>query len=127
MVYLPCLEAEKTEQVIGSEILLNSCMRSSSLLILLLFSFSFFLGIDQIINFLPNLGILHEPNFAEMAGERKKVDEFPPIIPQIEDHHRGQESKFDLRKSFAWDSAFFTSPGLLTVQEIKTPLTITVK
>ncbi|GLT88909.1 hypothetical protein SLE2022_069170 [Rubroshorea leprosula] len=61
---------------------------------------------------------LQEFRFSGMAGERKKVDEFPPIIPQREDDNRRPESKFDLRKSFAWDSAFFTSPGILDSEEL---------
>ncbi|GLT70086.1 hypothetical protein SLA2020_421850 [Shorea laevis] len=53
-----------------------------------------------------------------MADERKKVDEFPPVLPQREDDQRRPEFKFDLRKSFAWDSAFFTSPGILDSEEL---------
>ncbi|GLT66863.1 hypothetical protein SLA2020_392070 [Shorea laevis] len=56
---------------------------------------------------------------AEMAGKRKKVDGFPLIIPPREDgDHIEPESKFDLRKSLAWDTAFFTSPGILDPEEL---------
>ncbi|GLT93185.1 hypothetical protein SLE2022_109870 [Rubroshorea leprosula] len=56
---------------------------------------------------------------AEMAGKRKKVDGFPQIIPPREDgDHIEPESKFDLRKSLAWDTAFFTSPGILDPEEL---------
>jgi hypothetical protein len=62
-------------------------------------------------------------DFAEVSASRKKVD-VQSLDPQhMQNHvdrvgHKGtdtseSESEFNLRKSLAWDSAFFTSPGLL--------------
>lgn len=61
-------------------------------------------------------------NLAEASRNRKKVDidgfrlfeTLKDAVLQREEEKmpQGHESKYDLRKSLAWDSAFFTSPGL---------------
>lgn len=64
--------------------------------------------------------------FLEVSESRKKVDVqmIQSLNPQHMQNHGERvghretdasqsESEFNLRKSLAWDSAFFTSPGLL--------------
>jgi hypothetical protein len=50
---------------------------------------------------------------------RQKVDGFMVFdTGSPEDQESLQtKSKYNLRKSLAWDSAFFTSPGMLTVMK----------
>ncbi|XWS75103.1 hypothetical protein CRYUN_Cryun01aG0056200 [Craigia yunnanensis] len=72
--------------------------------------------------------VLKEFQFPEASRNRKKVDidGFRPIettkdaIWQKEEEKKPErfESKYDLRKSLAWDSAFFTSPGVLDPEEL---------
>ncbi|XP_010554534.1 PREDICTED: uncharacterized protein LOC104824221 isoform X2 [Tarenaya hassleriana] len=58
---------------------------------------------------------------------RKKLDCADPIeklfwSESLGNHEHG--SKCDLRKSLAWDSAFFTSPGVLDVEELFSSLNL---
>ncbi|KAJ6317537.1 hypothetical protein OIU76_013141 [Salix suchowensis] len=66
---------------------------------------------------------------SEVSESRKKFD-VQSLNPQhMQNHsdrtgHRGtdasqSESEFNLRKSLAWDSAFFTSPGVLDPEELE--------
>ncbi|XWS66119.1 hypothetical protein CRYUN_Cryun05aG0172800 [Craigia yunnanensis] len=78
--------------------------------------------------------ILHEFQFPEASRTRKKVDingfsliEAAKDAPwQREEEKKADrfESKYDLRKSLAWDSAFFTSPGVLDPEELFDTLNI---
>ncbi|KAI5578615.1 hypothetical protein BDE02_08G039500 [Populus trichocarpa] len=68
--------------------------------------------------------------FSEVSASRKKVD-VQSLDPQHMQNHVDRvghketdtsesESEFNLRKSLAWDSAFFTSPGVLDPEELET-------
>ncbi|KAB2047120.1 hypothetical protein ES319_A13G023900v1 [Gossypium barbadense] len=80
------------------------------------------------------MNILHELQFPEASRTRKKVDidGFMLMEASKEEACRkeeekktdGLESKYDLRKSLAWDSAFFTSPGVLDPEELFETLNI---
>lgn len=61
---------------------------------------------------------VQELRFSEAAGKREKVDGLPPIMPQREENRTKSDSQFNLRNSLAWDSAFFTSPGILDPEEL---------
>ncbi|XP_039027679.1 uncharacterized protein LOC120161533, partial [Hibiscus syriacus] len=64
----------------------------------------------------------------EASRDRKKIDidgfrlieasKDEPKQKEEEKKTDGFESKYDLRKSLAWDSAFFTSPGVLDPEEL---------
>ncbi|GMJ11942.1 hypothetical protein HRI_004863400 [Hibiscus trionum] len=78
--------------------------------------------------------ILHEFQFPEASRNRKKIDiDGFRMIEASKDESRqkeeeektnGLESKYDLRKSLAWDNAFFTSPGVLDPEELFETLNI---
>ncbi|XVE99386.1 hypothetical protein REPUB_Repub03eG0193700 [Reevesia pubescens] len=78
--------------------------------------------------------ILQEFQFPEASTNRKKVDiDGYRLIEAARDgpwkREEGKkpdrfESKYDLRKSLAWDSAFFTSPGVLDPEELFDTLNI---
>ncbi|KAK8611109.1 hypothetical protein V6N13_131172 [Hibiscus sabdariffa] len=77
--------------------------------------------------------ILHEFQPPESSRNRKKIDiDSFSLIEASKDEPRqkeeektdGFESKYDLRKSLAWDSAFFTSPGVLDPEELFETLNI---
>ncbi|KAH1030598.1 hypothetical protein J1N35_042772 [Gossypium stocksii] len=81
------------------------------------------------------MNILHEFQFpAEASRTRKKVDIDGFLLMEAskdeacreeeEKKTDGLESKYDLRKSLAWDSAFFTSPGVLDPEELFETLNI---
>ncbi|XP_040940396.1 uncharacterized protein [Gossypium hirsutum] len=81
------------------------------------------------------MNILHELQFpAEASRTRKKVDIDGFMLMEAskdeacrkeeEKKTDGLESKYDLRKSLAWDSAFFTSPGVLDPEELFETLNI---
>ncbi|KAJ6986945.1 hypothetical protein NC653_020242 [Populus alba x Populus x berolinensis] len=68
--------------------------------------------------------------FSEVSESRKKVD-VQSLDPQHLQNHADRvghretdaslsESEFNLRQSLAWDSAFFTSPGVLDPEELET-------
>ncbi|XP_011023000.1 PREDICTED: dentin sialophosphoprotein [Populus euphratica] len=68
--------------------------------------------------------------FSDVSDSRKKVD-VQSLDPQhLQNHADGvghretdasrSESEFNLRQSLAWDSAFFTSPGVLDPEELET-------
>ncbi|KAJ7970388.1 Arginine decarboxylase 1-like protein [Quillaja saponaria] len=72
-------------------------------------------------------------NFQELqiSGNRKKLDGFRlfdaersqdmknlNLIDRSNTESLESETKYDLRKSLAWDSAFFTSPGFLETEEL---------
>ncbi|KAH8501670.1 hypothetical protein H0E87_016450 [Populus deltoides] len=68
--------------------------------------------------------------FSEVSASRKKVD-VQSLDPQHMQNHVDRvghretdtsesESEINLRKSLAWDSAFFTSPGVLDPEELET-------
>uniref|UniRef100_A0A6N2LQJ1 Uncharacterized protein n=1 Tax=Salix viminalis TaxID=40686 RepID=A0A6N2LQJ1_SALVM len=67
--------------------------------------------------------------FSEVSESRKKFDVQSLNPQQMQNHsdrtgHRRtdasqSESEFNLRKSLAWDSAFFTSPGVLDPEELE--------
>ncbi|KAJ6727183.1 hypothetical protein OIU79_005160 [Salix purpurea] len=72
---------------------------------------------------------LQDFQLSEVSESRKKFD-VQSLNPQhMQNHsdrigHRGtdaslSESEFNLRKSLAWDSAFFTSPGVLDPEELE--------
>ncbi|KAJ6892350.1 hypothetical protein NC651_025525 [Populus alba x Populus x berolinensis] len=78
-------------------------------------------------------GSFQQFHFSEVSESRKKVDVqmIQSLNPQhLQNHgervgHREtdasqSESEFNLRKSLAWDSAFFTSPGVLDPEELET-------
>ncbi|OMO81110.1 hypothetical protein COLO4_23753 [Corchorus olitorius] len=75
-----------------------------------------------------NRNDLKQFQFPEASRDRKKVDidglrlieAGKDSILQREELQKPDqfESKYDLRKSFAWDSAFFTSPGVLDPEEL---------
>ncbi|XVF23713.1 hypothetical protein REPUB_Repub13aG0063500 [Reevesia pubescens] len=78
--------------------------------------------------------VLHEFEFPEASRNRNKVDidGFRMIEAakdaswQREEEKKPDrfESKYDLRKSLAWDTAFFTSPGVLDPEELFETLNI---
>ncbi|XVF83305.1 hypothetical protein PTKIN_Ptkin16aG0476200 [Pterospermum kingtungense] len=70
--------------------------------------------------------VLQEFEFPEASRNRKKVDiDGFRLIGTLEEKMPQQlESKYDLRKSLAWDSAFFTSPGVLDPEELFETLNI---
>ncbi|GMI84857.1 hypothetical protein HRI_002155000 [Hibiscus trionum] len=78
--------------------------------------------------------ILHEFQFPEASRNRKKIDidgfrlieasKDEPKQKEEEEKTDGLESKYDFRKSLAWDSAFFTSPGVLDPEELFETLNI---
>ncbi|PPD68349.1 hypothetical protein GOBAR_DD34775 [Gossypium barbadense] len=80
------------------------------------------------------MNILHEFQFPEASRTRKKVDIDGFMLMEAskdeacrkeeEKKTDGLESKYDLRKSLAWDSAFFTSPGVLDPEELFETLNI---
>ncbi|KAK8316167.1 hypothetical protein V6Z12_A13G025400 [Gossypium hirsutum] len=80
------------------------------------------------------MNILHELQFPEASRTRKKVDIDGFMLMEAskdeacrkeeEKKTDGLESKYDLRKSLAWDSAFFTSPGVLDPEELFETLNI---
>ncbi|KAI4352886.1 hypothetical protein L6164_007095 [Bauhinia variegata] len=71
---------------------------------------------------------LQELRYSEDSDKRKKLDGFTvfDIRGAKDTNMSGQrdlesfksETKYDLRKSLAWDSAFFTSPGFLESEEL---------
>ncbi|CAK7325539.1 unnamed protein product [Dovyalis caffra] len=74
-----------------------------------------------------------EFQFSEVSEGRKKVDvqmiqsQNPQHVQNHADRVRNREtgasqfeSEFNLRKSLAWDNAFFTSPGVLDPEELET-------
>ncbi|OMO71602.1 hypothetical protein CCACVL1_18136 [Corchorus capsularis] len=75
-----------------------------------------------------NRNVLKQFQFPEASRDRKKVDidgfrlieaGKDSILQREEQQKPDQfESKYDLRNSFAWDSAFFTSPGVLDPEEL---------
>ncbi|KAK6228133.1 hypothetical protein SCA6_000473 [Theobroma cacao] len=71
--------------------------------------------------------VLREFQLPEASRNRKKVDidgfrliEAAKDAPWKREKEKPDqfESKYDLRKSLAWDSAFFTSPGVLDPEEL---------
>ncbi|KAG4110001.1 hypothetical protein ERO13_D13G022100v2 [Gossypium hirsutum] len=80
------------------------------------------------------MNILHEFQFPEASRTRKKVDIDGFMLMEAskdeacrkeeEKKTDGLESEYDLRKSLAWDSAFFTSPGVLDPEELFETLNI---
>ncbi|KAJ0103430.1 hypothetical protein Patl1_06167 [Pistacia atlantica] len=66
---------------------------------------------------------VQEFQFSKFSESRKKVDSHhmensAEIIWQKKKNSLEYESKIDHRKSLAWDSAFFTSPGILDPEEL---------
>ncbi|XVE75324.1 hypothetical protein DITRI_Ditri12bG0085200 [Diplodiscus trichospermus] len=80
--------------------------------------------------------VLQEFQFPEASRNRNKVDidgfrlteaaKDTPWQREQEKNPEPFESKYDLRKSLAWDSAFFTSPGVLDPEELFETLNIHV-
>ncbi|KAI9387737.1 hypothetical protein POPTR_010G217000v4 [Populus trichocarpa] len=78
-------------------------------------------------------GSFQQFQFSEVSESRKKADVqmIQSLNPQHMQNHGERaghretdasqsESEFNLRKSLAWDSAFFTSPGVLDPEELET-------
>ncbi|XP_021897857.1 uncharacterized protein LOC110814627 isoform X2 [Carica papaya] len=71
-----------------------------------------------------------ELHFSGFSDNRKKLDGFPlidavnPLRKEAvmdllwQKENLPSEAKYDLRKSLAWDSAFFTNPGVLDREEL---------
>ncbi|XP_023766632.1 uncharacterized protein LOC111915193 [Lactuca sativa] len=57
---------------------------------------------------------------ADMAHTSEQIEEIPKLIETQEPKRIGKNTKFNLRKSLAWDSAFFTSDGVLDADELST-------
>ncbi|MFS7990159.1 hypothetical protein Hanom_Chr11g01055471 [Helianthus anomalus] len=50
----------------------------------------------------------------------EEIEEMPKLIETLEPEKLRKNGKFNLRKSLAWDSAFFTSDGVLDADELTT-------
>ncbi|KAI7724835.1 hypothetical protein M8C21_006949 [Ambrosia artemisiifolia] len=50
----------------------------------------------------------------------EEIGEMPKLIETVEPEKSRKNGKFNLRKSLAWDSAFFTSDGVLDADELTT-------
>ncbi|KAJ9559069.1 hypothetical protein OSB04_013683 [Centaurea solstitialis] len=56
----------------------------------------------------------------DMAHTSEQIEEMPKLLETPEPEKTGKNGKFNLRKSLAWDSAFFTSDGVLDAEELST-------
>ncbi|KAI3826205.1 hypothetical protein L1987_00250 [Smallanthus sonchifolius] len=64
-----------------------------------------------------------EQTGVETAGDKSSIEdseEMPKLIETPEPERSRKNVKFNLRKSLAWDSAFFTSDGVLDADELST-------
>ncbi|KAI3696773.1 hypothetical protein L6452_29307 [Arctium lappa] len=56
----------------------------------------------------------------DMAPTSEQMEQMPKLLETPEPEKTGKNAKFNLRKSLAWDSAFFTSDGVLDAEELST-------
>ncbi|KAI3738350.1 hypothetical protein L2E82_28379 [Cichorium intybus] len=57
---------------------------------------------------------------SEIAHTSEQIEEMPKLLETTEPERPGKNAKFNLRKSLAWDTAFFTSDGVLDADELST-------
>ncbi|XP_024984752.1 microtubule-associated protein 4-like [Cynara cardunculus var. scolymus] len=56
----------------------------------------------------------------DLAHKSEQIEQMPKLLETPEPEKTGKNAKFNLRKSLAWDSAFFTSDGVLDAEELST-------
>ncbi|KAJ0624560.1 hypothetical protein HanIR_Chr01g0044401 [Helianthus annuus] len=61
-----------------------------------------------------------EETKADKSTTEEEIEEMPKLIKTPEPEKSRKNGKFNLRKSLAWDSAFFTSDGVLDADELST-------
>ncbi|KAM0053363.1 hypothetical protein Hdeb2414_s0007g00258821 [Helianthus debilis subsp. tardiflorus] len=61
-----------------------------------------------------------EETKADKSTTEEDIEEMPKLIKTPEPEKSRKNGKFNLRKSLAWDSAFFTSDGVLDADELST-------
>ncbi|MFS7908693.1 hypothetical protein Hanom_Chr01g00086141 [Helianthus anomalus] len=61
-----------------------------------------------------------ESTKADKSTTEEDIEEMPKLIKTPEPEKSRKNGKFNLRKSLAWDSAFFTSDGVLDADELST-------
>ncbi|KAL9422083.1 hypothetical protein AB3S75_034367 [Citrus x aurantiifolia] len=60
-----------------------------------------------------------EFQFSKVSESRQKIDaQYNKNAADITSQKKGDSLEYDYRKSLAWDSAFFTSPGVLEPEEL---------
>ncbi|XP_073016958.1 uncharacterized protein [Primulina eburnea] len=66
--------------------------------------------------------LLGDASAERRAGTDCAIDQFPILYETTEPEITHRKGKYNLRKSLAWDSAFFTSAGVLDPEELSTML-----
>ncbi|KAL6585375.1 hypothetical protein OROMI_002019 [Orobanche minor] len=72
-------------------------------------------------------GALSTGNEVDNSLGVKETDNLPKLYKSTEPERNQKNGRYNLRKSLAWDSAFFTSAGVLDAEELTTMITGTDK
>ncbi|KAL6496256.1 hypothetical protein OROGR_029514 [Orobanche gracilis] len=72
-------------------------------------------------------GALSTDNEADNSLGVNETDNLPKLYESTEPERNQKNGRYNLRKSLAWDSAFFTSAGVLDAEELTTMITGTDK
>ncbi|KAL6503127.1 hypothetical protein OROHE_023756 [Orobanche hederae] len=72
-------------------------------------------------------GALSTGNEVDNSLGVKETDNLPKLYKSTEPERNQKNGRYNLRKSLAWDSAFFTSAGVLDAEEFTTMITGTDK
>ncbi|KAH0635596.1 hypothetical protein KY289_035511 [Solanum tuberosum] len=66
----------------------------------------------------PSSGAINSQEEMDMAGKGNHDEQFPQLHESKEPEKARRKGKVNLRKSLAWDSAFFTDAGVLDADEL---------
>ncbi|XP_059305739.1 uncharacterized protein LOC132057249 [Lycium ferocissimum] len=66
----------------------------------------------------PSSGATNSQEEMDMARKGNNDEQFPQLHESKEPEKAGRKGKVNLRKSLAWDSAFFTDAGVLDAEEL---------
>ncbi|KAL6519392.1 hypothetical protein OROGR_018712 [Orobanche gracilis] len=86
-----------------------------------------FLEDSVVYNTHESAGALSTENEVDSSLGVKETDNLPKLYESTEPERNQKKGRYNLRKSLAWDSAFFTSAGVLDAEELSTMITGTDK